>query len=106
MSQGEGKKCGVLEEVKRHTLKWFGHMERIEESRMTRRVYVIGIEGGNVRGGPPVKWRDRVQEYIRERGERSLRNFEQARRECLDRESWKFFCHGHPLLGALRSRCL
>ncbi len=25
--RGEGKKCGVVEEVKRQTLKWFGHME-------------------------------------------------------------------------------
>ncbi len=24
---GVGKKCGVVEEVKRQTLKWFGHME-------------------------------------------------------------------------------
>ncbi len=55
---------------------------------MTRRVYGSEIEGGNVRGRPPVKWRDRVQEYVRERGERSVRNFEQAWRECLDRESW------------------
>ncbi len=47
---GEGKKCGVVEEVKRQTLKWFGHMERMEEGRMTRRVYVSEIEGGNVRG--------------------------------------------------------
>ncbi len=44
------------------------------------------IEGGNVRGRPPVKWRDRVQEYVRERGEGSLRKLEQARRECKDRE--------------------
>ncbi len=44
------------------------------------------IEGGNVRGRPPVKWRDRVQEYVRERGGGSLRNLEQARRECQDRE--------------------
>ncbi len=36
---------------------------------MTRRVYVSEIEGGTVRGRPPVKWRDRVQEYVRERGE-------------------------------------
>ncbi len=47
------------------------------------------IEGGNVRGRPPVKWRDRVQEYLRERGEGSLRNLEQARRVCQDRERWK-----------------
>ncbi len=67
---------------------------------MTRRVCVSEMEGGNARGRPPVKWRDRMQEYVMERGERSLRNFEQARRECLDRERWKLFCHGYPLVGA------
>ncbi len=53
---------------------------------MTRRVYMSEIEGGNVRGRPPVKWRTRVQVYVRERGEGSLRNLEQARRECQDRD--------------------
>ncbi len=36
---GVWKKCGVVEDVKRQTLKWFGHMERMEEDKMTRRVY-------------------------------------------------------------------
>ncbi len=27
---GVGKKCGVMEEVKRQTLKWFGHMDQME----------------------------------------------------------------------------
>ncbi len=83
---GEGS--GIVEEVRRQTLKWFGHMERLEESKMTRGVYVSEIEGGNVKGRPPVEWRVRLQEYVREKGERSLKNFEQARRECLDRERW------------------
>ncbi len=78
---GEGKKYGVVEEVKRQTLKWFGHTERMEKSKMIRRVYVSEIQRGNVRG-PPVQWRDRVQEYVRERGEGSLKNLEQARRKC------------------------
>ncbi len=57
---------------------------------MTRRVYVSEIEGETVRGRPPVKWRDRVQEYyVRERGEGTLRNLEQARWVCQDRERWK-----------------
>ncbi len=59
---GEGKKCGVAEELKRQTLKWFGHLDRMEECKMTKRVYVSEIEGGNARGLPPVKWRDKVQE--------------------------------------------
>ncbi len=71
---------------------------------MTRRVFVSEIEGGNVRGRPPVKWRDRVQEYVRDRGEGSLRNLEQGRMEYQNRERWKLFCRGHPLVGAPRSR--
>ncbi len=51
-----------------------------------------------------MKLRGRVQEYVRERGEGSLRNLEQARRESQDRERWKLFCHGHPLVGAPKSR--
>ncbi len=47
-----------------------------------------------------LKW----QEYVRERGGGSLRNPEQARRECQDSERWKLFCHGHPLVGAPGSR--
>ncbi len=52
---GEGKKCGVAKDVKGQTLKWFGHMERMEESKMARMEYVSEIEGRNVRGRPPVK---------------------------------------------------
>ena len=37
-SRGEGTKCGVVECVKRNTLRWFGHMERMNEGAMTRRV--------------------------------------------------------------------
>ncbi len=50
------------------------------------------------------KWRDRVQEYVKERGEGSLGNLEQARGECQDRERQKLFCCGHPLVGAPKSR--
>ncbi len=41
---GEGKMCGVVEEVKRQTLMWFGDIERMEESKMTRRVYMSKLE--------------------------------------------------------------
>ncbi len=40
---GEGKHCGVVE-GKRQT-KWFGHMERMEEGKTTRRVYARYREG-------------------------------------------------------------
>ncbi len=40
----------MVEEVKRQMLKWFGHMEQMEKGKMTRRVHMSEIEGGNVRG--------------------------------------------------------
>ncbi len=48
--RGVGKKCGVVEEVKRQAIKWFGHTKGMEESKMTRKVFVSEIEEGNVRG--------------------------------------------------------
>ncbi len=53
---GDGKKCGVVEEMNRHTSKRFG----MGESNMTKMVYVSEKEGGNGSGQPSVKWKDRV----------------------------------------------
>ena len=94
---GEGMKCGVVEMVKRSTLRWFGHMERMPGSEMTKRVYRSVVKAVAARGRPPVKWEDRVLEYVKERGERRMRGLESARRECEDRNRWRLFCRGHPL---------
>ncbi len=76
-----------------------------EREKEERKLSVRHGEEGNGGGRPPVKGRERVQGYVRERGGGSLRNLEQARRECQDREIWKIFCRGHPLVGVPRSRC-
>ncbi len=49
-NKGEGMKCGVVEGFKHNTLRWFGHMERMAENVMTKRVYmsmvdVVGAKG-------------------------------------------------------------
>ncbi len=49
--RGEGKKCGVVEKVKQQTLKWFDQMERMDESEMTRRVYVSDKREGMLEDG-------------------------------------------------------
>ncbi len=66
-SRGGGMSCGVVKMVKRSTLRWFGHLERIDERELTKKVYRSKIDAGNVRGRPPTKWEDRVMEYVRER---------------------------------------
>ena len=43
-----------------------------------------------------------MKEYMHKRGADREGGFEQARRECLDKEKWRLFCPGHPLGGRLR----
>ncbi len=37
------------------------------ERELTQRIYRSKIDAGNVRGRPPIKWENRVMEYVRER---------------------------------------
>ena len=43
------------------------------------------------RGQLPVTWEGRMQEYVKEKGERRFRILEHARREFTDINKWKFF---------------
>ncbi len=38
-SRGEGMSCGVVEVMKRSTLRWFGHLERMDERELTKKIY-------------------------------------------------------------------
>ncbi len=40
--KSEGMNCGVMEVVKRSTLRWFRHLERMWEDELTKRIYKSG----------------------------------------------------------------
>ncbi len=63
---------------------------------MTKRVYNSVIDAVGVRGRPPVRWEDRVVEYVRERGERGMRGVEHTRRECKDKIKWTLLSWPSP----------
>ena len=102
MEKGVGVNCGVVEWVKRSTLRWYGHVERMKDGELVKRIYESRLEGTGVRGRPPVTWENRVEEYIRERNQRGMRGLGCARTVCRDRDSWGLFCRGHPLGGSSR----
>ncbi len=62
-----GMDCVLVERVQRSTPRWYGHVTRMNECDFTKRVYESTTEGRGVRGRPPVKWINRVEEYWRER---------------------------------------
>ena len=49
-------------------LKWFGHVERMDEYRMARRVLMAELSGGLVRIRPRLGWMDGVKVALGNRG--------------------------------------
>ncbi len=94
-----GVNCGVEEWVKRNTTRWFGHIERMRSEEFVKKVYMSESVGPSSRGKSRGGWRDRVKEYMCERGAARGERLDQAKRECLDRERWRLFCCGHTLGG-------
>ncbi len=84
-------KCGVVEWVKRNTLRWSGHTERMNSEELVKKVYVSEIKGPSRKGRPLGRWEDRVREYVSEKGATRGKGIEQTRRECWNREGWGLF---------------
>ncbi len=59
---GRGVGCDMVEWVKRSTLRWFGHNERIGNEEFVKEVYLSSAEGMNRRGRPLGRWEDKVRE--------------------------------------------
>ena len=49
-------------------LRWFGHVERMDEYRVARRVLMAEVSGGRVRGRPRLGWMDGVKVALGNRG--------------------------------------
>ena len=49
-------------------LRWFGHVERMDEYRMARRVLMAEVSGRQVRGRPRLGWMDGVKAALGNRG--------------------------------------
>ena len=49
-------------------LRWFGHVERLDEYRMARKVLMAEVSGGQVRGRPRLGWMDGVKVALGNRG--------------------------------------
>ena len=70
-------------------LRWFGHMERMDECRMARRVLMAEVSGGRVRGRRRLGWMDGVKVALLNRG----MTVEAARQCAKDRKAWRALVH-------------
>ena len=49
-------------------MRWFGHVERMDESRMARMVLMAEVTGGQERGRPRLGWIGGVKVVLGNRG--------------------------------------
>ena len=70
-------------------LRWFGHVERIDDYRIARRVWMAEVSGGRVRGRPRLGWMDGVKVAL---GNREM-TVEAARQCAKDQKAWRALVH-------------
>ena len=70
-------------------LRWFGHVERMNDYRMARRVLMAEVSGGRVRGRPRLGWMDGVKVALGNRG----MTMEAVRQCAKDQKAWRDLVH-------------
>ena len=87
------KRAGIERELAsradQRVLKWFVHVERMDEYRMARRVLIAEVSGGHVRGRPRLGWMQGVKVALSNRG----MTVEAARQCAKDRKEWRALVH-------------
>jgi len=77
------KKPTTIETIRLNTLLWFGHVQRMEENRVTNEVLHMNLEATRLRGRPRNRWHNKVREDGRLIGGKSWK------RTVYNREEWK-----------------
>ena len=66
--RGYRKFVSVSQRIGEGVLRWFGHVERMRDERMTKRVYESDVRGVRRRGRPRKCWMDGVKEVLARKG--------------------------------------
>jgi hypothetical protein len=65
MSKGEN----IVKLIKGQGISWLGHLERMEEDRMPKKIFTRELEGTRRRGRPKKRWKEEVKKEIFKRWE-------------------------------------
>ena len=75
----------LVSRADQRVLRWFGHLERMDDYRMARRVLTAEVSGGRVRGRQRLGSMDGVKVALGNRG----MTVEAARQCVKDRKAWR-----------------
>jgi hypothetical protein len=74
----------IVTAIKIRRLEWLGHVIRMNEARIVKKIFEEKLEGRRGRGRPRLRWINDVQEDLRMLG------VKRWRRKALEREEWAF----------------
>ena len=79
------KKPTITETIRLNRLRWFGHVQRMEENRIPKKVLYMNLETTRLRGRPRNRWQDEVRDDGRLVGGKG------SKERVYNREEWKKF---------------
>ena len=79
MSKGEN----IVKCIKGQRISWLGHLQRMEEDRMPKKIFTQELEGTRRRGRPRKRWKEEVERDLQVLGVRRWREL------VADRKKWK-----------------
>jgi hypothetical protein len=88
MSKGEY----TVKWIKGQRISWLGHLERMEEYRMAKKIFTQQLEGTGRRGRPRKGWREEVERELQVLGVRKWREL------MIDRGKWRGIVQHRPPL--------
>jgi len=77
------KRENIVKWIKGQSISWLGHLERMEEDRMLKKIFTQKLEGTRHRGRPKKGWKEEVERDLQVLGVRRCREL------VIDREKWK-----------------
>jgi len=73
----------IVKCIKGQSISWLGHLERMEEDRMPKKIFIQELEGTRRRGRPWKGWKEEVERDLQVLGVRRWREL------VADRKKWK-----------------
>ena len=80
VSKGEN----IAKWIKGQRISWLGHLDGMEEDRMTKKIFTQELEGTRRRGRPGKGWKEEVERDLQVLGVRRWREL------VTDRKKWKY----------------
>jgi hypothetical protein len=78
LSKGEN----IVKRIKERRISWLGHLERMKEDRMPKKIFTQELEGTRRKGRPRKGWREEVERDLQVLGVRRWREVVIDREKC------------------------